>query len=176
MSVTTRVKVTGTTNRRNQHVVNMSGLEEPLFPQFTVPLSKKQRRQEAFLGFLAHRGGISEDHEGEANALIERRRRKLCLTSWVRDLKCLSLRAYVDIHLQPAVSAQQFEIAAKKLSGVVSIATLTGPLDLRVRVACHDQNELGQLIALLRAPAGAQETNTAVILREIETEFVTGVT
>ncbi|MDX6460106.1 MAG: Lrp/AsnC family transcriptional regulator, leucine-responsive regulatory protein [Acidobacteriaceae bacterium] len=83
-----------------------------------------------------------------------------------------SLRAYVDIHLQPSVNAQAFETVAAKLPGVVSVAILTGALDLRVRVACHDQAELVQLIALLRSRAGAQETNTAVILREVETGIV----
>jgi Lrp/AsnC family leucine-responsive transcriptional regulator len=82
------------------------------------------------------------------------------------------LRAHVDIHLQPSVNAQAFEAVAAKLPGVVSVAILTGALDLRVRVACHDQAELVQLIALLRSRAGAQETNTAVILREVETGIV----
>lgn len=84
-----------------------------------------------------------------------------------------SLRAYIDIRLRPGVSAQIFEAKARKLPGIESIAILTGAMDLRVRVVCCDQNELEQLIAMLRTEAGAQETNTSVILRESQAEAVT---
>lgn len=83
-----------------------------------------------------------------------------------------SLRAYVDVRLRTGVSAEDFEAAARKLSRVESIAILTGSMDLRLRVSCRDQAELAQLIAQLRSQAGAQETNTSVILHETEVNAV----
>jgi len=83
-----------------------------------------------------------------------------------------SLRAYVDIRLKPGIDAKDFEAAARKLPGVESLAILTGAMDLRVRVSCRDQAELAQLIAQLRSQAGAQETNTSLILHEAETNPV----
>lgn len=80
----------------------------------------------------------------------------------------LSLHAYVDIRLKPGVDAAEFEAAARKLPGVESLSILTGAMDLRVRVSCRDQAELAQLISQLRSRAGAQETNTSLILYEAE--------
>jgi Lrp/AsnC family leucine-responsive transcriptional regulator len=78
-----------------------------------------------------------------------------------------ALQAYIDVRLRPGTSAQNFEAAAMKLPGVVNAAILTGALDFRLRVACRNESELVQLIEALRARAGAQETNSTVILREI---------
>lgn len=79
----------------------------------------------------------------------------------------LSLQAYIDVRLRAGTSAQKFESVAMKLPGVLSAAILTGALDFRLRVACKDQSDLVQLIENLRSRAGVQETNTAVILREV---------
>jgi Lrp/AsnC family leucine-responsive transcriptional regulator len=56
-----------------------------------------------------------------------------------------------------------------KLQGVVSMAILTGSFDVRLRVACKDQTDLVNLIESIRARIGAQETNSTVICREVET-------
>jgi Lrp/AsnC family transcriptional regulator, leucine-responsive regulatory protein len=80
----------------------------------------------------------------------------------------LYLEAYIDVKLQPGTSAQSFEAAVRKLSGVVSMAILTGAFDVRLRVVCGDQTALGQLIETLRARTGALETNSTVICREVE--------
>jgi|HubBroStandDraft_1064217.scaffolds.fasta_scaffold19626_3 Lrp/AsnC family leucine-responsive transcriptional regulator len=81
----------------------------------------------------------------------------------------LSVEAYIDVRLQPGTSAQSFEAAVMKLAGVVSMAILTGSFDVRLRVACKDQTDLVRLIETLRARTGAQETNSTVICREVET-------
>jgi Lrp/AsnC family leucine-responsive transcriptional regulator len=81
----------------------------------------------------------------------------------------LSLEAYIDVKLQTGTSAELFEGVAMKLPGVVNIAITTGLFDARLRVACKDQAELHRLIETLRAQAGAKETNSTVILRELET-------
>jgi Lrp/AsnC family transcriptional regulator, leucine-responsive regulatory protein len=51
---------------------------------------------------------------------------------------------------------------------VVNAAILTGSFDFRVRVACKDQSDLTRLIEALRARAGVQETNSAIICHETE--------
>jgi Lrp/AsnC family leucine-responsive transcriptional regulator len=115
------------------------------------------------------------------NAVSERVRR-LRLAGIIRGfhgsldsrLLGLSVHAYIDVKLQPGTSTQQFEAAAMKLPGVVSIAILTGSVDGRLRVACKDQPELHGLIETLRAQAGAKETNTTAILREVETRNLEG--
>jgi Lrp/AsnC family transcriptional regulator, leucine-responsive regulatory protein len=81
----------------------------------------------------------------------------------------LSLEAYIDVRLQSGTSAHNFEAAVMKLQGVVSVAILTGSFDVRLRVACKDQTDLVNLIESIRARIGAQETNSTVICREVET-------
>jgi len=80
----------------------------------------------------------------------------------------LGLEAYIDVKLQAGTSAQHFEAAVAKLPGVVSMAILTGPFDVRLRTACKDQADLVRLIETLRTRVGVQETNSTVICREIE--------
>lgn len=78
-----------------------------------------------------------------------------------------ALQAYIDVRLRPGTSAQDFEAVAMNLPGVVNAAILTGALDFRLRVACRNESELVQLIEALRLRAGAQETSSTVILREV---------
>jgi len=78
-----------------------------------------------------------------------------------------SLQAYIDIRLKPGTSAQTFQMSAAKLTGILSMASMTGALDFRLRVACKDQEDLVGLIESLRSKAGVQETNTSIILGEI---------
>jgi len=77
------------------------------------------------------------------------------------------LEAYIDVRLQPETSAQKFEAVVAKIPGIVSAATVTGDFDFRVRVACKDQSDLMRVIDTLRARAGVQGTNSAVICHEI---------
>lgn len=67
-----------------------------------------------------------------------------------------------------APAAQDFEAAALKLPGVVSMAILTGSFDVRLRVACKHQAELVHLIETLRTRMGAHETSSSIICREAE--------
>jgi Lrp/AsnC family leucine-responsive transcriptional regulator len=78
------------------------------------------------------------------------------------------VEAYIDVKLQPATSAQTFEAVMTKIPGIVSAAIVTGDFDFRVRVACKDQADLVRVIETLRARAGVQGTNSAVICREID--------
>jgi Lrp/AsnC family leucine-responsive transcriptional regulator len=76
------------------------------------------------------------------------------------------VEAYIDVKLQPGTSARSFEGEAAKIAGIVSAAVLTGEFDFRVRVACKDQTDLVRVIEALRAGAGVQGTNSAVICHE----------
>lgn len=78
------------------------------------------------------------------------------------------VEAYIDVRLQAGTSAQSFETEAAKIPGVVSAAIVTGEFDFRVRVACRDQADLVRVIETLRARAGVQGTNSAVICHEIK--------
>jgi len=131
------------------------------------------------LGFLISDGRLSyRDLSARVhlspNAIAERVRR-LQSSNIIRGFHAeidhaklgLSLHAYIDVRLQPATSAQNFEAAAMKLPGVVSAAILTGALDFRLRVACKGQSDLVKLIEALRSRAGVQDTNTTVILKEL---------
>jgi Lrp/AsnC family leucine-responsive transcriptional regulator len=131
------------------------------------------------LGFLISDGRLSyRDLSARVhlspNAIAERVRR-LQSSNIIRGFHAeidhaklgLSLHAYIDVRLQPATSAQNFEAVAMKLPGVVSAAILTGALDFRLRVACKGQSDLVKLIEALRSRAGVQETNTTVILKEL---------
>jgi Lrp/AsnC family transcriptional regulator, leucine-responsive regulatory protein len=76
--------------------------------------------------------------------------------------------AYIDIRLRSETSASSFEIWAIKISGVMTIAIVTGEFDCRVRVACRDQADLMRLVEELRSSGAIQGTNTTVICREVE--------
>jgi Lrp/AsnC family leucine-responsive transcriptional regulator len=78
-----------------------------------------------------------------------------------------TLQAYIDIKLNPVTSAQTFQTTALRLPGVLSMTSMTGALDFRLRVACKDQSDLVNLIETLRSKAGVQETNTSIILGEV---------
>ncbi|MFY9985139.1 MAG: Lrp/AsnC family transcriptional regulator [Chthoniobacterales bacterium] len=78
-----------------------------------------------------------------------------------------AVEAYIDVRLQPGRSAQNFETEVAKIPGIVSAAIVTGDFDFRVRVACRDQSDLVRVIETLRARAGVQWTNSAVICHEI---------
>jgi Lrp/AsnC family leucine-responsive transcriptional regulator len=80
----------------------------------------------------------------------------------------LSLQAYVDVRLRPGTGARATEAAVLKIPGVIGATILTGAFDCRVRVACRDQRDLMRLIEALRASPVVLETNSAVILHEIE--------
>ena len=80
-----------------------------------------------------------------------------------------SIEAYIDVKMQPRTTAQSFETSVRKIAGVMSAAILTGEFDFRVRVACKDQADLVRVIETLRMHAGVQETSSALICKEIET-------
>lgn len=78
------------------------------------------------------------------------------------------LHAFVDVKLQPGASMEAFERALQNIDVVLDAVSLTGAFDARLRVACKDTTQLGQLIELLRSVAGVQETSSTVICRSLD--------
>jgi Lrp/AsnC family transcriptional regulator, leucine-responsive regulatory protein len=108
------------------------------------------------------------------NAAAERVRRMLdegvirSITAIVNPAKLgRSLEAQIDVKLRQGVSAHDFEKALKGVAQIQSATLMTGSFDFAVRVACRDQADLTTITEYLRNTAGAQETYSRVILREI---------
>jgi Lrp/AsnC family transcriptional regulator, leucine-responsive regulatory protein len=110
-----------------------------------------------------------------ANAAAERVRRLLD-TGVIRSIAATvnlakvgrPLEAHIDLKLRQGVSAQAFEHALQGVAQIQAAVLLTGSFDYTIRVACRDQDDLVQVTEYLRNVAGAQETYSRVILREIQ--------
>ncbi len=109
-----------------------------------------------------------------ANAAAERVRRMLAdgtirsITAQVNPAKLgRPLEAQIDVKLRQGVSAAAFEKALHGVAQIQSATLLTGSFDYAVHVACRDQDDLVSVTEYLRNKAGAQETYSRVILREI---------
>jgi Lrp/AsnC family leucine-responsive transcriptional regulator len=79
-----------------------------------------------------------------------------------------SLEVQIDVKLRPNISAERFEAALRKLPQVTGATLMTGSFDYAVRVACADRDDLVRVTETLRGAAGAQETYSRLILREID--------
>ncbi len=133
------------------------------------------------LSLLLRDGRISYSALGEAanlsaNAAAERVRRMQAsgvirsITANVNSAKLgRSLAAQIDVKLRQGVSAAAFEKALQGVTQIQSATLMTGSFDYAVRVACRDQDDLVSVTECLRNKAGAQETYSRVILREIST-------
>jgi Lrp/AsnC family leucine-responsive transcriptional regulator len=131
------------------------------------------------LGLLQNDGRLTFRELGEsvhlsANAVAERVRR-LQATGVIRDITAnvnpaafgRTLEAQIDVKLRQGVGAAAFEKALKGVPQILSALLLTGSFDFAVRVACRDQEDLMDVTEYLRNKAGAQETYSRVILREM---------
>lgn len=109
-----------------------------------------------------------------ANAVAERVRR-LTSAGVIRHIRAtvdpaslgLQLEAHVDVKLRPGTPAAQFEAALRGLPQVRSATLLTGSFDYALRVACADREDFMRLVEALRERAGALETYSRLILREV---------
>jgi Lrp/AsnC family leucine-responsive transcriptional regulator len=132
------------------------------------------------LRILASDGRRSYREIGEAvhlssNAVAERVRR-LTATRTIRSIRAivdpaalgLTVEAQIDVKLRPTTSAAAFEEAVRGLPQVVSATLMTGSFDYALRVACADRNELVDVTETIRNKAGALETYSRVILREVQ--------
>lgn len=109
-----------------------------------------------------------------ANAVAERVRR-LVKAGVIRHIRASidptalgrGLEAQVDVKLLPGTPAAAFEAALRELPQVLSATLMTGSFDYALRVACVDRDELIQVAEALRDKAGAGETYSRIILREV---------
>jgi Lrp/AsnC family transcriptional regulator, leucine-responsive regulatory protein len=80
----------------------------------------------------------------------------------------LTIEAQIDVKLRATTSADEFERAILGVPQVRTATLLTGSFDYTLRVACSDRADLADLTETIREKAGAQETYSRIILREIK--------
>jgi Lrp/AsnC family leucine-responsive transcriptional regulator len=80
----------------------------------------------------------------------------------------MTIEAQIDVKLRPTTSAEAFERTVSELPQVLSATLLTGSFDYALRVACTDRAELASVTETIRNKAGAQETYSRIILREVQ--------
>jgi len=136
------------------------------------------------VGLLSRDGRLSFRDLGDAvklssNAAAERYRR-LVASGVIQNVRASvspaalgrPLEVQIDVKLRPDTSAEQFEAALRKLPQVTGATLMTGSYDYAVRVACADRDDLVRVTETLRGAAGAQETYSRLILREIDLSSV----
>ncbi|MGZ5156688.1 MAG: Lrp/AsnC family transcriptional regulator [Caldimonas sp.] len=109
-----------------------------------------------------------------ANAVADRVRR-LTQTGVIRGIRAvvdpaalgMTIEAQIDVKLRPTTSAEAFEQAIRELPQVLTATLLTGSFDYALRVACADRADLALVTETIRNKAGAQETYSRIILREV---------
>ena len=79
----------------------------------------------------------------------------------------MTIEAQIDVKLRATTSADEFERAIRDVPQVLTATLLTGSFDYALRVACRDRADLAELTETIRNKAGAQETYSRIILREI---------
>ena len=110
-----------------------------------------------------------------ANAVADRVR-KMTRDGTIRSVRAvvdpaalgMTIEAQIDVKLRPATSAEAFERAIRELPQVMTATLLTGSFDYALRVACVDRADLATVTETIRNKAGAQETYSRIILREVQ--------
>jgi len=79
----------------------------------------------------------------------------------------LTIEAQIDVKLRPTTTAEAFERAIRDVPQVSTATLVTGSFDYALRVACSDRADLAAVTEQIREHAGAQETYSRIILREV---------
>ena len=79
----------------------------------------------------------------------------------------LTIEAQIDVKLRPTTTAEAFERAIRDVPQVSTATLVTGSFDYALRVACSDRADLAAVTETIRERAGAQETYSRIILREL---------
>lgn len=137
------------------------------------------KRDREILQILQRDGRRSFTDVGEAvhlsaNAVADRVR-KMTANGTIRSVQAIvdpaafgmTIEAQIDVKLRPATSAEAFERAIRALPQVTTATLLTGSFDYALRVACIDRADLAAVTETIRNKAGAQETYSRIILREV---------
>ena len=75
------------------------------------------------------------------------------------------LEALVGVTLARGTDSDEFAVLASKLEPVTEVLHLSGAPDYLLRVVCKDTAELDTLLRTLRNRAGAEDTETTIVLR-----------
>ena len=78
-----------------------------------------------------------------------------------------TIEAQIDVKLRPTTSADAFERAIRDVPQVSTATLVTGSFDYALRVACSDRADLAAVTEQIREHAGAQETYSRIVLREV---------
>lgn len=79
-----------------------------------------------------------------------------------------TIEALVDVRLSSGSDNVSVDEVIARLPGVVDAVHLTGPFDTQLRVATRDVAELDALLVRIKDELEAEETNTRLVLRTIE--------
>ncbi len=79
-----------------------------------------------------------------------------------------AIEALVDVRLGPGHSTADVDAAIAAMPPVIQAQHLTGRFDMQLHVVASDVSELDELLTRLREEAGAAETNTRLVLRELD--------
>lgn len=79
-----------------------------------------------------------------------------------------TLEAQIEVKLDAATAALDFENALRHVPQILSAVLMTGSFDYAIRVACTSREELMQVTEQLRRHAGVRETYTRMVLREVQ--------
>ena len=79
-----------------------------------------------------------------------------------------TIEALVDVRFGPGGYAPDLDFSAGPVAGVIDAVHLTGRFDMQLRVAARDVAELDQILESLKDDMQAEETNTRLILRNID--------
>jgi Lrp/AsnC family leucine-responsive transcriptional regulator len=83
--------------------------------------------------------------------------------------------AFIDVKLLPVTSAEHFEAVIQTISGVLEAHLVTGNYDYVLCVACRDHADLMRLVEALRKQAGVQDTQSRVVLKQLQLNGPLGV-
>ena len=78
------------------------------------------------------------------------------------------LRAFIDVRLGPGADHAELEAGLLALPAVLHGVHVTGRWDYTLTVACRDVADLDELVMALPRSHGAVETNTRLLLRELD--------
>lgn len=79
-----------------------------------------------------------------------------------------TIEALVDVRLGPSTLTADVETHILAMEPVVNAMHLTGRFDMQLQVVAADVSELDDLLTALREEAGAEETNTRLVLRSLD--------
>ncbi|MEM1334258.1 MAG: Lrp/AsnC family transcriptional regulator, partial [Actinomycetota bacterium] len=84
------------------------------------------------------------------------------------ELAGRAIEALVDVRLGPGAHSRDPDFADPVFAGVIDAVHLTGRFDVQLHVMTHDVAELDRLLERLKDEMGAEETNTRLVLRQLE--------